>query len=48
MDKPHPDHLVGYGKDMVTWPNDDFRPLTPSVPKNKLADLARRTREFNA
>jgi hypothetical protein len=48
MDKSHPDHLVGYGRDMLTWHNPDFRPLVHTIPKNKMAEFARRTREFNA
>jgi hypothetical protein len=45
---PHPDHIEGYGAATKTWPNEDFRPLVHTIPKNKMAEFARRTREFNA
>lgn len=48
LDGPHPDHLSGYGKATTTWPNPDFRPLVQRIPRNKLVELAQRTREFNA
>jgi len=45
---PHPDHIEGYGAATKTWPNEDFRPLMHHIAKNKLVELAQRTREFNA
>ncbi len=48
VDGPHPDHLVGYGKNALAWPNPDFRPLVQRIPKNRLVELAKRTREYQA
>jgi hypothetical protein len=48
IDGPHPDHLSGYGKATTTWPNPTFIPLVSHIPKNRLVELAKRTREYQA
>lgn len=48
VDGPHPEHLVGYGKNSLTWPNPDFVPFVGRIPKNRLVELAKRTREYQA
>jgi hypothetical protein len=44
----HPEHFGGYGRQALSWPNPDFVPFVARIPKNKLVELAQRTREFNA
>lgn len=44
----HPEHLGGYGADVVTWPNAHYRPISgrgPVVQRKKvLMDMAHRVR----
>ena len=45
LEGSHPTHLIGYGKDRITWRNEDFKPLPPRITKGKLVEMARAIRE---
>ncbi len=45
LDGPHPKHVIGFGKSMLTWPNEDFRPVNRRVSRGQMVDWAKRIKE---
>jgi hypothetical protein len=45
IDGSHPKHVFGFGKTMVTWPNEDFHPIPARIGRGQLVEMAKRIKE---
>ena len=48
LDGNHAQHVVGFGKNLRTWPNEFYRPAPPLVSRRLIAEIGRFMREYDS